>query len=298
MKICPECKYERTGKDDLLYPDYECPSCGIIYEKDKAKQELAELEKKREKERKAKLEKLKKEEEERLKKEEQERKEKEETERLQKLEADKVRQEEEKRQRKEEEERLKKEEQERKEKKEIERLQKLEADKVRQEEEKRQHQEEEERLQKEAEEKQRQEQEEKKKQAKEKENILRQRQEKIANIVKKNPDKVISRTETENAYQLFDMCPFNMAQTGRGLSIAGFGESKNKWQHARCMQKYCRLWTWKIDENGVAYGQGCSLQFLGLSKEEIEKNFSRKNLQILEEEFPLPDDNNSTSGQD
>jgi hypothetical protein len=258
MKICPECKYERTGKDDLLFPDYECPSCGIIYEKDKARQELAELEKKREKERKAKLDKLKKEEEERLKKEEQDRKEKEE----------------------------------------IERLQKLEADKVRQEDEQRKRQEEEEQLQKVAEEKERQELEEKNKRAKEEENLLRQRQEKIAHMAKESPDKVISPAETENEYQLFNMCPFNMAQTGRGLSIVGFSESKNKWQHARCMQKYCRLWTWKIDENGAVYGQGCSLQFLGLSKEEIERNFSHKNVQILEAEFPLPAENNSPSDQD
>jgi hypothetical protein len=36
---------------------------------------------------------------------------------------------------------------------------------------------------------------------------------------------------------------------------------------------------------GVVYAQGCTLQFLGLSREEIAKNFSLKNLQILEEEY-------------
>ncbi len=54
MKVCPECKYERTIQDNLLYPDYECPSCGIIFEKDKAQKSLADLERKKEQERKAK----------------------------------------------------------------------------------------------------------------------------------------------------------------------------------------------------------------------------------------------------
>ena len=70
MKICPECKYERTVQDNLLYPDYECPSCGIIFEKEKAQKAVAELEKQREQKRKAKREKLKKEEEERQRQEE------------------------------------------------------------------------------------------------------------------------------------------------------------------------------------------------------------------------------------
>ena len=257
MKICPECKYERTVQDELLFPDYECPSCGIIFEKDKAKQELAELEKQRENERKAKLERLKKEEQERLQREEQERKEQLEIEKQQKLEAERVRQEEEDRKRREKEERLRKEE----------------------------------------EEKQRQTLEVQKKQAEKAQNLLKQRQEKIEQIAQKNPDKIISATETEQTYQLFDMCPFNMAQTGKGLSIVGFGESKNKWQHARCMQKYCRLWTWKTTENGEVYGQGCSLQFLGLNKGEIEKNFLLKNRQILEDTYPPPDTNNTPEDQ-
>ena len=89
-----------------------------------------------------------------------------------------------------------------------------------------------------------------------------------------------------------------MAQTGKGLSIAGFGESKNKWQHARCMQKYCRLWTLKTDQNGAVYGQGCSLQFLGLSKEEIIKSFQLKNRQILEDTYSLPDTNSLNKNQE
>ena len=89
MKTCPKCKYKRTVQDDLLFPDYECPSCGIIFEKDKARQELAELEKQRENERKAKLERLKKEEE-RKRKEEQERLQREEQNRKKQIETDEI----------------------------------------------------------------------------------------------------------------------------------------------------------------------------------------------------------------
>jgi len=259
MKTCPKCKYERTVQDDLLFPDYECPSCGIIFEKDKARQELAELEKQRENERKAKLERLKKEEE---------------------------------RKRKEEQERLQREEQNRKKQIETERRQILEAERARQEKEERKRKEEEELLQREADEKLRQKLDDEKKQAEEASKLLQQRQQKIEQIAQENPGKIISSTETEQTYQLFDMCPFNMAQTGKSLSIVGFGETKNKWQHARCMQKYCRLWTWKTDDSGAVYGQGCSLQFLGLKKGEIEKNFLLKNRQILEGTYPPPDPNN------
>jgi flagellar biosynthesis GTPase FlhF len=242
MKICPQCKYERTEQDNLLFPDYECPSCGIIFEKDKARQELAELERKRQIERQAKQIKLKKEE---------------------------------KRKRRKKEELLKKQEQERKE---TARLKKIEAE--------RELQEENERLKKDAEKKQLQEQLERKKTEEKEQIFLRERQEKIAYIARKNPDKIISSNVTEKVHQLFDMCPFGMAQSGKGLSIVGFGETKNKLQHARCMQKYCRLWTLKIDAKGTVYAQGCSMQFLGLSKDEITRNFSIKNMQILEDEFP------------
>ena len=250
MKICPQCKYERTKQDNLLFPDYECPSCGIIFEKDKAKQELAELEKQRQIERQAKQVKLKKEEE---------------------------------RKRKEKEELLKRQEQERNE---IARLQKLEAERERQEKIKRKREEEEEKLKKEAEKQELQEQLEKQRKEEEEKNFLKRRQEKITRLARENKDKIISSSAAGKVYQLFDMCPFGMAQTGKGLTIVGFGDTKNKLQHARCMQKYCRLWTIKTDERGAVYAQGCSLQFLGLSKEEISENFSIKNMQILEDEFP------------
>ena len=113
MKICPECKYERTIQDNLLYPDYECPSCGIIFEKDKAKKALAELENQREQERKAKRQKLKKEEERKKKAEEEQqrqaeevRRQKEEEERTKREKEERARQAEKERQKKAEEERL------------------------------------------------------------------------------------------------------------------------------------------------------------------------------------------------
>ena len=286
MKICPECKYERTIQDNLLFPDYECPSCGIIFEKDKAKQKLAELEEKRAKERKAKREKKKKEEAERLRKEEEEKKKKEEAARLQKLEEEKKLQEEQELKRKEEEKQRLKKEQERLEKKEAERLQKVEKERVRKEEGEKRRKAEEERLRNDAAEKQHQDELERKKQEAKAEIIRKERQKKIKQTAQASTDKIISPPETEKINQLFDMCPFTMVQTGKGLSIAGFGETKNKFQHGRCMQKYCRLWTLKINEKGDTYAQGCSLQFLGLNKEEIEQNFTLKNTQILEDTYP------------
>jgi len=137
------------------------------------------------------------------------------------------------------------------------------------------------RLQKEAEEKLRQEQEKIKREEQEAKIRHEEKQKKIGKQVEKSKDRIISQTETTGEYQLFDMCPFVIAQTGKGISI-GFGESKNRWQHGRCMQEYCRLWTWKTDEKGEPYAQGCALQFLGLSPEEISWNFSIKNRQILD----------------
>jgi hypothetical protein len=303
MKICPECKYVRTEQDSLVFPDYECPSCGII-EKYKAKYEFVQLEKQRAKEREARLaktkkerERLLKEEEERLRREEQERKEKEEADRVKKLAAEKARQKELERKRKEEEERLRKEEQERKKKEEADRVKKLEAEKARQKELERRRKEEEERLKKEAEEKLRQEQEEEKRRESEAKIHLRQQQEKNQRIVDQNRDKIISQTQTENAYQLFDMCPFVIAQSGKGLSFAGFGETKNKSQHGCCMKEYCRLWTYRTAENGEIFAQGCSLQFLGLNEEEIKKNFSIKNTRILQEKSPLKDEKHNPEEQ-
>ena len=56
------------------------------------------------------------------------------------------------------------------------------------------------------------------------------------------------------------------------------------------IKKYCRLWTLKINSNGEVYAQGCSMQFQGLSEEEIVNNFAIKNTSILEESYPLEDE--------
>jgi hypothetical protein len=53
----------------------------------------------------------------------------------------------------------------------------------------------------------------------------------------------------------------------------------------------------KTDKKGEVYAQGCSLQFMGLGREEIEKNFSIKNRQILEDDYPLPDKNSAPEDQ-
>ena len=72
--------------------------------------------------------------------------------------------------------------------------------------------------------------------------LLQKRQEMIRNLVRKNADKIIASEEDTDEYQLFDMCPFAIAQTGTGLAIPGIGDNKkNKFQHQRCIQKYCRF---------------------------------------------------------
>ena len=59
------------------------------------------------------------------------------------------------------------------------------------------------------------------------------------------------------------------------------------------MKEHCRLWIYKTSEKGEIYAQGCSLQFLGLSQEEITKNFTIKNKQILAKETSLKNKKNN-----
>ncbi|MFC1845211.1 hypothetical protein ACFLZ5_10565, partial [Thermodesulfobacteriota bacterium] len=132
-------------------------------------------------------------------------------------------------------------------------------------------------------------QEEKKRREYEAELLLKQQQEKDKQILHQNRDRIIPQALKENVYQVFDMCPFVIAQRDTGLSFPGFGETKNKWQHGSCMKENCRLWTYKIAEKGEVFAQGCSLQFLGLSEEEIRRNFTIKNTRILQEESTFKD---------
>ena len=302
MKICPECKYERTIQDDLLYPDYECPSCGIIFEKEKAQKAVAKLEKQREQKRKAKREKLKKEaekqkkaEEDRQRQAEEARRKKEEEERAKKEEEERLLQEEAERQKKAEEERKRQAEEARRKKEEDERVKKEKEEKLRKEQKEKLQKQEEERERKREEEKKRKAEQERKRNEEEAKQVLKKRLEKINNLARENADKVITAEDNTIEYQLFDMCPFALAQAGKGLAIAGIGDKKSKWQQLRCIKKYCRLWTLKINSNGEVYAQGCSMQFQGLSEEEIIKNFAIKNTRILEEAYPLEDESGNTN---
>ena len=83
-------------------------------------------------------------------------------------------------------------------------------------------------------------------------------------------------------YELFNMCPFAMASVGGGGGFLGVESENYTWTHISCLECNCRLWTYKTDENGEVYAQGCSLQFVGLNKKEIDKNFEIKN-KIIEE---------------
>jgi len=302
MKICPNCNYIRTEQDDLMFPEYECPSCGVI-EKHKARYEFAQLEKKRLKERKAKQEKIKKEKEIRLRKEEARRR-KEEEERLKREEEERLRREEEERRHREAEERKAREEEARKKKEEEERLKREEEERLRREEEKRRHREAEERKAREEEARRRNEEEERLKREEEKKRkaelariqkekeairVQQKRLEKTEKIKSENRDRIITSEEDTEEYQLFDMCPFAVSQTGKGLAFPTVGDKRNKLQHMRCMQKYCRLWTIKIDREGKKYAEGCIMQFYGLTEEEIIKNFEIKNEQIIGKEY-APDD--------
>jgi len=86
----------------------------------------------------------------------------------------------------------------------------------------------------------------------------------------------------ESKYELFNMCPFVMVSVGGGGGILGVESESYIWTHIPCLGHNCRLWTYKIDENGKVYAEGCSLQFVGLTKEEIKKNFEIKN-KVIEE---------------
>ena len=324
MKICRNCNYIRTEQDNLMFPEYECPSCGVI-EKHKARYEFEKLEKKRSKERKVKLEKIKKEKELKRRREEAARKKKEEEERKLREEAERQRLEEEVRKKKQEEERLKKAAEEQKRRADEERRLREEAEKQRLEEEARKKKQEEARLQKEAEEQKRRVEEERrrreeeerqrleeearqkkleeeerrrkeraeerrrKREEEEAKRLLQKRKEKTQKILKDNADKIITAAEDTEEYKLFDMCPFAISQTGKGLTFPTIGDKKNKLQHMRCIQKYCRLWTIKINRNGKAYAEGCVMQFQGLTEEEIIRNFAIKNEQIIGKDYPLDD---------
>jgi hypothetical protein len=83
-------------------------------------------------------------------------------------------------------------------------------------------------------------------------------------------------------YQLFNMCPFAVASIGGGGSFGGVGSESYTWTHYSCLESNCKLWIYKLNEKGEVCAEGCSLQFIGLNKDEINKNFEIKNKIIAE----------------
>ena len=75
-------------------------------------------------------------------------------------------------------------------------------------------------------------------------------------------------------YQKHDMCPFTVAKIGGGGTVAGFGGESYTCTHSPCIRDLCRLWVVKKVAKGdeTYYTEGCALQFLGLSAEEIDVN--------------------------
>ncbi len=43
-RTCPACGHERTPQEDQVYPDWQCPACGVVYWKAEAKQAWQHLE--------------------------------------------------------------------------------------------------------------------------------------------------------------------------------------------------------------------------------------------------------------
>jgi predicted RNA-binding Zn-ribbon protein involved in translation (DUF1610 family) len=43
-RTCPACGHERTPQEDEVYPDWQCPACGVVYWKAEAKQARQHLE--------------------------------------------------------------------------------------------------------------------------------------------------------------------------------------------------------------------------------------------------------------
>ena len=89
------------------------------------------------------------------------------------------------------------------------------------------------------------------------------------------------RRQDSSGYTPFEMCPFTQVSVGGGATIGGIGGERYVWTHGRCIGQYCRLYTYKFDENGEVYAEGCNLQFLGLSADEIRLNqeFKRNAIQ-------------------
>ncbi len=73
-------------------------------------------------------------------------------------------------------------------------------------------------------------------------------------------------------YIRYGMCPFAVASIGGGMSIDGVGSEKYTWTHYLCLAENCKIWTYKINQQGEVYAEGCSMQFAGLTQDEIIRN--------------------------
>jgi hypothetical protein len=76
-------------------------------------------------------------------------------------------------------------------------------------------------------------------------------------------------------YPFFDICPFTVAKVGGGGGI-GFDVQSYTWIHSPCLKEHCRLWTYKFDDEKKVFAEGCSMQFMGLSNDEIKRNQEEK----------------------
>jgi hypothetical protein len=72
-------------------------------------------------------------------------------------------------------------------------------------------------------------------------------------------------------YQLFNMCPFTVASIGGEVTVMGSGQGQYTWTHSPCIKETCRLWTYKVDEKGEIYAEGCSFQLVGLNRMKLIK---------------------------
>jgi len=79
-----------------------------------------------------------------------------------------------------------------------------------------------------------------------------------------------------STYVPFDMCPLTQVNVGGSMTIGGTGGGSYSWTHGQCIGKYCKLYTFKTDENGTVYAEGCNLEFQGLTESEIKRNFAIK----------------------
>jgi len=73
-------------------------------------------------------------------------------------------------------------------------------------------------------------------------------------------------------YKLFSTCPFTVSQIGGGGGFGGIDIQSYVWTHRECLMEHCRLWTYRLDAEQKVIAEGCSLQFIGLSDEQVQKN--------------------------